>query len=478
MTNTIDLGVDTSKGYADFCYRNEHGTVLRLSGRLDDTPEGHREVRRRFAELAAQHPQIQFRIGIEASGGLERNWLRLFRELGREYSAKVYQLNPLAVRRYLEKDLHRTITDPASALGIARYLHDGLRGADRPHDPLLEGPLTLYRCARNFISRSVEVQNELQSLLPCVHPDLVQFCRQGFPQWVLRLLCQYPTAAVLARARPLTLSRVPFVTAARAASLIESAKHSVAALDDTDTAHAVRLLAQEVLRLERQIDGLKKRLIGQLVKDQEVQFYQSIPGIGPWTATCLRLEYGSMTRFHSDAAVVAFAGLDPKTHQSGDTEEDHGISRRGRRGIRAALFMAAKTAIRCNPVIRPFYARLIAAGKPHMVALTACMAKLLRLAYACVMTQQRFDLERYRQIQQRHNQEGKPRTVQPAPTATASASLTAPVSHREARRRRAATMPQAGVPRRERGPGAAPPRHDKPARREAPQEPIQLSKTR
>jgi transposase len=475
---TIDLGVDTSKGYADFCYRNEHGTVLRASGRLDDTPEGHREVRRHFAELAAQHPHIQFRIGVEASGGLERNWLRLFRELSQQYPAKVYQLNPLAVRRYLEQDLHRTITDPASALGIARYLQGGLRGADRPHDPLLQGPLTLYRCARNFISRSAEVQNELQSLLPCVHPDLVQFCRQGFPQWLLRILCQYPTAAALARARPLTLSRVPHVTDTRAASLIQAAKESVAALGDADTARAVRLLAQEILRLERQIEGLKTHLISQLAKDEEVQLYQSIPGIGAWTATCLRLEYGSMTRFHSDSAVVAFAGLDPKTHQSGDTDEDHGISRRGRRGIRAALFMAARTAIRCNPVIRAFYARLLTQGKLPMVAVTACMAKLLRLAYACVMTQQSFDPERYREIQERHRQDGKPRTPQPAPVEGASVSLTAPVSRREAKRRRAATVPQAGVPRRERGPGAAPPRHDKPARPEEQQAPIQLSKTR
>ncbi len=49
----------------------------------------------------------------------------------------------------------------------------------------------------------------------------------------------------------------------------------------------------------------------------------------------------------------------------------------GRARVRASLYMGALTASRCNPVIREFYQRLLAAGKPKKVALTACMRKLL-----------------------------------------------------------------------------------------------------
>ena len=49
----------------------------------------------------------------------------------------------------------------------------------------------------------------------------------------------------------------------------------------------------------------------------------------------------------------------------------------GRAPVRAALYMAALVASKCNPVIRTFYHRLRAAGKPVKVALTACMRKLL-----------------------------------------------------------------------------------------------------
>src|SRR5262249_61818858 len=72
----------------------------------------------------------------------------------------------------------------------------------------------------------------------------------------------------------------------------------------------------------------------------------------------------------------------------------HGGPRRGKRAIwggraqvRAVLYMGALVAARHNPSIRPFYARLTAAGKPPKVALTACMHKLLLILNAMVRSQ-------------------------------------------------------------------------------------------
>ena len=56
----------------------------------------------------------------------------------------------------------------------------------------------------------------------------------------------------------------------------------------------------------------------------------------------------------------------------------------GRADVRAVLYMGALTATRCNPVIRAFYQRLLAAGKPKKVALVACMHKLLTILNAMV----------------------------------------------------------------------------------------------
>lgn len=473
------LGVDVSKGYADFFFADATGVRLPGSQRYDDTPAGHAAVRTRCQHWLAQYPDAELLIGVEASGGLERNWLRGFREGLPTQRVRIYQLNPLAVKRFLERDLHRNITDPLSARGIAEYLREGLRSADRVFEPHLEGPLALYRFTCNTVDRGSQLENELQSLLPCVHPDLVSYCRDGLPAWVLQLLVRYPTAESLRRARPAPLARIPYLTPERAADLIQAAKRSVASVRDAHSAAVVTALAKEILRVQHQVASLKQRLITELRADPEVQLASSVTGIGLWTAVALRLEYGSFTRFHSAAAAVAFAGLDPGRRQSGDQDKPAHISRRGRKEIRAALYMATLTAIRCNPPIRAFYLRLKNEGKEHMVAFTACMGKLLRIAYACVLSEKPFDPARYAEIQVRHQAQAERQAEREAaarPETEASATpaaapvvgaLTAPVSRREAQRRkttprppepaedRAATAPQAGRPRRKRGPGAA-----------------------
>jgi transposase len=479
--NSFFLGVDVSKGYADLCFTDAAGRPLPGTGRYDDTPAGHAAASERCRQLLQSHPEASLQVGLEASGGLERNWLRAFRALLPRERGKVFQLNPLAVKRYLARDLHRNVTDARSARGIADYLREGLRPADQPYAPELEGPLAFYRYLRNTIHRCTQLQNELHSLLPCVHPDLVAFCRQGFPQWVLQLLRRYPTVEALKRARPATLARIPYVTLARAAELIQAAKQSVAALRDRDHGTVVKALAEEISRLEAQITAGKRDLLARLQDDPEVQLCASHPGLGIWTALVLRLECGSLARFHSAAALTAFAGLNPRRHQSGDTEKPASISRCGRKEVRAVLYMAALSAITCHPVIRAFYQRLRDQGKPHKVALTACMAKLLRLAYACVVSETPFDPERHHQVQERHRQRAAAQADMPSIPADSSrsvGSLAAPVSRREAKRRRAATMPQAGVPRRERGPGAALTAHDSSGDAVASPPSVHLSKNR
>ena len=83
---------------------------------------------------------------------------------------------------------------------------------------------------------------------------------------------------------------------------------------------------RELQRLEATIASRKKLLEQRLKDDPEVRRMRSISGIGPTTAVCLRLEAGTLTRFHSANALVAFAGLDPLNQQSGDTQRRGGIS--------------------------------------------------------------------------------------------------------------------------------------------------------
>lgn len=102
---------------------------------------------------------------------------------------------------------------------------------------------------------------------------------------------------------------------------------------------------------------------------------KAIPGVGSLTrATLVALlpELGTLTR----RQIAALVGVAPFNRDSGKHQGDRVIWG-GRAQVRRTLYMAAVSAMRCNPVIRAFYKHLRSQGKPAKVALTACMRKLL-----------------------------------------------------------------------------------------------------
>jgi transposase len=106
----------------------------------------------------------------------------------------------------------------------------------------------------------------------------------------------------------------------------------------------------------------------------------SVPGIGPTIARTLIAELPELGQL-SRRQVAALAGLAPFTRQSGQWRGRSFIGG-GRTTVRTALFMGAMVAKRHNPVLKGFFDRLVAAGKPKMVALIAVARKLLTMLNA------------------------------------------------------------------------------------------------
>lgn len=111
---------------------------------------------------------------------------------------------------------------------------------------------------------------------------------------------------------------------------------------------------------------------------------QSVPGVGRGVSLTLLAELPELGRV-SHKEIAALVGVAPLNRDSG-TLRGKRLVYGGRAPVRAALYMAALVASRCNPVIRAFYQRLRAAGKPAKVALTAGMRKLLTILNAIART--------------------------------------------------------------------------------------------
>ncbi len=146
----------------------------------------------------------------------------------------------------------------------------------------------------------------------------------------------------------------------------------------------IRSLKEEKQALEQQLEDA--------LEDQrsDVELLESIPGIAKLTACSLLAEIGDVRRFASASCLVAWAGLTPRRHESGTYRAYTAISRMGSSTLRRLLYMPALCAKRFNPRIRTFYERLLAQGKPKKVALVAAMAKLLRIVYGVLCSNQPF----------------------------------------------------------------------------------------
>jgi len=107
---------------------------------------------------------------------------------------------------------------------------------------------------------------------------------------------------------------------------------------------------------------------------------RSVPGVGPITSASLIAELPELGQL-GRRQIAALAGLAPINRDSGQWRGRRCIGG-GRRVVRSALYMATVVAVRYNPVLAAFYARLRAAGRPSKVALTASMRKLLTILNA------------------------------------------------------------------------------------------------
>lgn len=147
-------------------------------------------------------------------------------------------------------------------------------------------------------------------------------------------------------------------------------------------ARVVATLKDELKALDRDLDTTVR---GTPAWRTNEDLLASVPGIGKVIGRTLLAELPELGRL-GNRPIGALAGLAPHTRQSGKWRGRSFISG-GRAVVRRVLFMGALVGIRHNPLLKAFYDRLVAAGKPRMVALIATARKLLTILNAIIREQ-------------------------------------------------------------------------------------------
>ena len=407
---TIYVGIDVSKGYADFILLDQDKKIFETNFQLDDNHIGHELLQKKLAILNGQGFKVV--CGVESTGGYEQNWIRCVKQLiEKKLSVEMYKLNARGVKHQLESELRRTITDGVSAEGIAIYvinnyatkLHDWKRGIAK--EEKTTGRQMLCKLIISQQKHLTAKYNQLEKMIYRQFPELLQYCKHGIPLWITRLLEKYPSLTAIKNAKLSGVDKIKCVTETKANILKGLAKSSIGnIIQDTVMDIIMQTLCSEIIHIDNQIDNLKKQLIVHGV-DEEVKLLCSIKGIAEWSAVGILVYLGDLSQFEDSHQIASFFGVHPTFKQSGDGKWGSKMSKAGNKTMRYVLYNAATNVVLHNPYFKGIYARHRATGKKHKAAIGIIMHKLLRVVYGMLKSKQAFNEQTDLTNQVKSNQE-------------------------------------------------------------------------
>jgi transposase len=409
---TVYVGIDVSKGYADFIVLNHEKKIVETNFQLDDNHIGHGLFEKKITEFNSSG--IKVVCGLESTGGYEQNWVRCVKQLiEKKMPVELYKLNARGVKHQLESELRRTITDGVSAEGIAIYvinnyatkLQDWKRGIAK--EEVTTGKQMLCKLIVSQQKHLTAKYNQLEKMIYRQFPELLQYCKNGIPLWITRLLEKYPSLTAVKNAKLSGVDKIKGITETKANILKGLAKNSVGNLiKDPVMDIIMQTLCSEILHTDQQIDKLKEQLIAHGA-DADVKLLCSIKGVAEWSAIGMLVHLGDVQQFEDAHQLASFFGVHPTFKQSGDGKWGSKMSKAGNKTMRSVLYNAAANVVQHNPYFKGIYARHRANGKKHKAAIGIIMHKLLRVVYGMLKHKQMFNEQTDIKNQEKSHQNGQ-----------------------------------------------------------------------
>jgi transposase len=391
-SNNYYLGIDVSKGYADFVILDNEKAVVLKPVKFYDTFEGHGKLYAFLGDFCKSHKIDKIYSAVESTGGYEDNWYAAIRRFSQDYPICVARINPYGVYYSGKADLKRVTTDKISAFSIAEYMVNYREKLVFDFDDEFTDLKRQVSHIRLLKTQKAQLLNQLESVVYSAFPELLRYCKGGFNQWVLKLLLKYPTASKLSRARIYTVAKIPNITNERAQELINLARKTVASASSLTTELIIQSLVNQILDLKKIIDANIKHL-DSVCKYPGYDLIKSFPGIGDWSAIVLLIEIGNVERFPDAKKLASYFGLNPRFRQSGDGMTKSMMSKQGRIEPRKILYMVALCGINSNPILKKVYEKHTSKGMKGAAAIGVCMHKAIRIVYGMLKNNTKFNAD-------------------------------------------------------------------------------------
>lgn len=386
------LGIDVSKGYADFQLLNHRRTSVIPGFQLDDTHKGHQCLYDLLRTLNKEYGQPIIYAGVESTGGYENNWVDRLTQFRKTMVIHVARINPALIEANTRATGRRNKTDQISAWDIAEYMltHPQKVPYDQEYYPNLKRQ---WRLIQSLIKQKNQLENQLNIDLYTSMPELLVFTRSGMPRWLLRLLSQYPTYKAVKDASIKELSQIPYISAEKAET-VKNAINAGIGNSDRVMGQTITTLTTQILNLDAEIKKLKNFLEENYDEArEEVERLTTFPGIGTYSAVGLLMNILDIERFARKKKLISYWGVHPEYRMSGDGAYGFHMSKKGRSEPRKILYMVALTAIRINPIIKALYEKCLARKMSKKSAIGVCMHKIARIIYGMLKNKTEFDPE-------------------------------------------------------------------------------------
>lgn len=385
------LGIDVSKGYADFTLLDSNKKTLEKVFQLDDTRKGHDDLKKQLQRMIIYYGLEQVYCGLESTGGFENNWYNSIQQWSKTLPCYVVRLNPFVVKSNTAATLQRNVTDALSSQYIAEYLIAQHSSVDYSEQ---QSKYSSYRSFNNHINlqkkQKAQLINELKAVLYSRFPELLRYCKESIPDWVLEVLLKYPLASQLSKIKPEKLCKINYVDLEKATSIINKATTTVASRNSNTDSFLIQNLASEIQQKQISIKKQKEFLARQCNGD-EIDLLTSITGIGKYSAAVFMIEIEDIKRFKTAKNLVSYFGMHPELKDSGDKKATYHLSKRGRASMRGALYMCAMTAVSHDAHLKSIYHRHREKGFNHKQAIGVIMQKLLRIIWGVLTKKKSYD---------------------------------------------------------------------------------------
>ena len=369
------IGIDISKFKHDCAVIDDSGEIITPSWSFTNDSEGFSQLK-----LLLDSLDSETRIGLESTGHYGMN-LKLFLETN---NFSFMEFNPLLINRFVKsKSLRKTKSDSIDCVMIARYL---MTVEYKPYLSSLyhsEKLKSLTRFRDSLVRQRSRQLVELTNILDKIFPEFKPFFGGKFSTTALHILANYSSPEKIANMNVKSydalrkLSRGRFSTTAFT-RLKLLAKNTVGNTEDF-LLQEMKIVLELYSQLDSKIDETEN-LIQECVSEINPPML-TVPGIGVESAAVILAEFGDFTKFNNASQLLSFAGMEPGYFQSGISESAGKMVKHGSSHLRYALMNCAQTVVNYEPTFAEFYTKKRAEGKPHRVALSHVVKKLLRVIY-------------------------------------------------------------------------------------------------